>query len=157
MFGAIVGFIAPFLPEALKLGRQHLDHKHEMQMLELQRKIAETEGATRMQATAVHAQASDLSSARRAAKAEAVNIPDNCPLWVVCYVTLLAAHGNFFKAITRPGITWLAYGAYCAFKWQQIVLGGEFVWTELDTNILAGITAFWFGSRLVERAFGRTA
>ena len=74
MTAAILGFIAPHLPDFIGMGKGWLDHKAELQMMELRLKNAEKEHEWRLQELEIESAGKDLISARKERKSYGVQI-----------------------------------------------------------------------------------
>ena len=182
MLGAIVGFVAPFLPDVVKLFKQRLDHKQEMEMLELRLTHASKEHEWRMREIETAADAADLRSARKPREsygvqllnAAAGHVGENAVIAPKTFsrAFLLFTLTDLFSAAVRPVITYWIVGLWGTIKmallyslystagggWQDKIvnaLTAEGVWTGFDQDVLAVVIGFWFGWRTRQRAAGQ--
>ncbi len=174
MFGAILGFAAPFFPDVLKIIRGHLDHKQEMEMLRLRLEHGKTEHEWRMEEISLQMQAKDVISARRSAEAKKqsfgiglLDAADGRPVssWIFNTSFALFTVLDFVVGLVRPVITysivalWMAvkgfglsaiYGAASGTKLERLinVFTSPNVWTQFDQELTMVVVGFWFGWRV---------
>lgn len=171
---ALLGLLAPFLPDLLGVLRGHLDHKYELEMMRLRHDQARDEASWRLQEVEVRAQVQEMLAARKPHESygvkllEAANRSDS-KVWGWSFNTLFALFGllDLFIASVRPTITYWAFGLYVAVKAatlyatfammaQHVTVVEAMVntlmdgraWTSFDADMLQLIVGFWFGNRI---------
>lgn len=172
---AILGFLAPFIPDIIGMGKQQLDHAHEMAMLKLRGDQARDEHLWRMSEIETNAQIQDLRDARKPHKSYATPLLDKAAEadglvwgWAFNIVFLLFAFMDWVITSVRPGITYWAFGLYAAVKISVLTtiydasakfsessyealartLQNEAAFTTFDQELLLLIVSFWFGQRI---------
>ena len=152
MIGAILGFLGPWMPDAIgwlrdfTIGKR--DDDHEIRMMELRLQHADADADRRTWSEAITAGASDAASARRYQPALGIRLLDAAkgsdvvPRWILALLTM--AYGGLDVVIgsVRPAVTYGVVGAY-------LLLFGAEVWMPLgavlesggDTGLLAGFRA----------------
>lgn len=181
MIAAVIGFLAPFLPDLLGMGKSWLDHRQEMQMMELRMKHAATEHEWRMEEIEVQAVAKDRSEARKPHQSYGVQLLDKAAdstgmvwKWSFNMVFLAFSFIDWMISSVRPAVTYWAFGLYAAVKmailsitfnsaakyndtvWDAAAatLTNEAAFTTFDQDLLLLVISFWFGQRI---ASGRSA
>ena len=127
MWGALVGFVAPFLPDGIRLLRGWIDHRQELQMLRLRLEHGKTMHEWRMEEVSLQLQAADVVSARRAAGAKrqsfgislmnaAADAEGVIAKWAFNFAFLLFSLLDLFTAAVRPTVTYAIVGRL-NYKW----------------------------------------
>lgn len=170
MLGAILGFAAPFLPDLIGLGKGWLDHKQEMQMMELRLKHAAQEHMWRVEEIEIQAASRDIQSARRQRESYGVQILNAAhdaegilSKWTFNLVFIVFAALDWFISSVRPTVTYYVVGLWGAIK-LAIIVGayretGDWVatltrpeiWTSFDQDVLLMVLAFWFSDAVLRR------
>lgn len=175
MIAAIIGFLAPFIPDLLGMGKGWLDHKQEMQMMELRLRHAAQEHQWRMEEIEIQAIARDRSEARKPHKSFGVQLLDKAAeaegmvwRWSFNLIFIAFSFIDWLISSVRPGITYWAFGLYAATKmallaniyasaakfnetaWDTAAatLTNEAAFTAFDQDLLLLVVSFWFGARL---------
>lgn len=143
---ALGGVLLNFVPDIFGMARDWVDHKRELQMMELQSKLAKEQHAMRVEALAYQADIKDMTAVRR-------------------HDTKLSSGYKImdaYRASVRPTVTYMVFGLYVAVDvatvWYMIDNGIgasealRFIWTPEKYLILEGILGFWFGGRLRDKA-----
>ena len=171
MLGALLGFAAPFLPDLIGLGKGWLDHKQEMQMMELRLKHAAQEHMWRVEEIEIQAASRDIQSARRQRESYGVQI-------------LNAAHDAegilskwtfnlVFNRLRCSRLVHLHRPADCHVLHRRAVgsdqagdhsvrlqretgdwvatLTRPEVWTDFDQDVLLMVVAYWFSDATLRR------
>ena len=181
MLGALLGFAAPFLPDVMKMVKGRLDHKQEMQMMELRFANASAEHEWKMAELTVKADTIDIQSARKPRQSYGVQLLDaaskvegekiNGKAFNTAF--LLFTLADFVAALTRPFMTYWIVGFWGAVKvallysiftaaggeWSEALvkaLTSEQSWTEFDQEVTQVVIGFWFGWRTRQRAANPT-
>ena len=170
MTAAILGFLAPFLPDVLGIGKGWMDHKAELQMMELRLKNASQEHEWRLQEIEIESASKDLMSARKQRESYGVQILNAAhdaehvvSRWIFSAVFLVFAGLDWFISSVRPTVTYYVVGLWGAVKVALIVaayretldvidaLTRPEIWTEFDQDVLLMILAFWFSDAVLRR------
>jgi hypothetical protein len=171
MFTAILGFLAPFIPDLLGMGKGHLDHKHEMDMLKLRGDQSMNEAHWRMEEVEIRANQADISEARKPAQSFGVQLLDKASetdgviwKWSMNCVFIAFSILDWLISFVRPGVAFFIFGLYGAIKIAVLyevfditgslatTLRNESAWTQFDQDILLTILFFYFGDRIRKRA-----
>ncbi|WP_417814041.1 hypothetical protein [Thalassospira alkalitolerans] len=175
MITALIGFLAPFIPDLIGMGKTWTDHRFEMQMMELRSKLAEKEHMWRVDEIEVQAAVADMREARKPHKSYASPLLDKAAesqgivwKWAFNLVFLLFAFIDWLITSVRPGITYWAFGLYATVKMATLaviyqaserfsdgavdtltkVMTNEAAFTQFDKDMLTLIISFWFGQRI---------
>ena len=176
MTAALIGFLAPFLPDLIGLGRGWLDHRAEMQAMRLRLDHAAQEHQWRLAEIETGAQIRDLESARRPHRSYGVKLLSAAAdaqesgtvwRWSFNLAFLAFAALDWLISSVRPTVTYYLVALYGAVKaakmylvweitgdWSR-VLTNETAWTPFDQDVLVMVLAFWFGDRLRRRDRGQ--
>lgn len=182
MFTAVLGFIAPFIPDVFGMFKGWLDHKQELEMMQLRHNQAKDEFTWRIEEIHTKADIEEMKAVRQPHKAYGVQMLDK--------VAGSGMEGSFiFKILllgysvldwvissVRPSITYWAFGLYTMSKLAVLnnissavkehmpdlnvadhlgqVMMNEGAYTNFDQEMLMLIIAFWFGQRSRSRALG---
>ena len=182
MFTAILGFAAPFLPDVMGMFKGWMDHRQELQTMELRHKMAKDEFGWRIEEIHTKAAIEEMKAVRKPHKSYGVQMLDRVSgsglegtfifKVLLCVYTFL----DFIISSVRPGITYWAFGLYTASKIANInyvssaienhmpelttadhfsmVMQNPSIFTSFDQEMLTLIIAFWFGQRSRSRAIG---
>lgn len=175
MLMALLGFIAPFIPDLIGMGKQQLDHAHEMAMLKLRGDQARDEALWRLNEVEVQADIQNLRDARKPHKSYGIQLLDKADetdgviwRWSMNIVFLMFGALDWLISFVRPGITYWAFGLYTASKIASVYLiyqasakfsdgtlealsrmaTNEAFYTPFDQDMLLMIIGFWFGQRI---------
>lgn len=171
---ALFGFVAPFLPEMLKLLHGWQDHRFEMDRLRLSAELAEKRHAWRMEEVQVRADIAEMEALHRPVPSFGVQILDKAhdgglPVWAVIPVFWAFSLADWIATNVRPGITWAMVAFYGATKaaLYATLTGPRFeaspaaavaqIWGEQDWAVLTLVLSYWFGTRAMKAAFGGNA
>ena len=180
MFTAILGFAAPFLPDVMGMFKGWMDHKQELQMMEVRQKMAKDEHTWRIEEVHVRADIEEMKAVRKPHKSYGVQMLDKVAgsglegSWIFKVLLCVYTFLDFIISSVRPGITYWAFGLYTASKLAKInyvssavekhmpdlttadhfsqVMQNEGIFTNFDQEMLTLIIAFWFGQRSRSRA-----
>lgn len=172
MLLAIFGFLAPFLPEVLKLLNRHLDYKQELKMLELRMQYAKQEHSMRLEEIGARADIAEATLLHAPQKSWGVKLLDAAhdsgwPKWSLMIPFYLFTILDFVSGFVRPGVTYAVVIFYIAYKyarfdlmasvakdisWAEKITG---LWDTNDYNLLIMVLAYWFGNRVAKYAFGQ--
>lgn len=140
LLGSLIGFISSLFPELIKLFRNYQDHKHEVQVLQIQverEKYTSEARLAEIQAKADFQEVKVLHSTDRPGSK-----------WV-----------ESFSATVRPVIAYGMFGLYAGIKLIAILKLPDNapvfmyleLWNEEDAGILAGILSYYFGNRAMQK------
>jgi hypothetical protein len=148
----LVGFVSSLAPEFIKRWQDASDKKHELALLEMQMKQAETSHSYKMEEIGVAAYRDIVVAANESQ----TQILDKASKWVIN-----------MTASVRPTITYLFMISFIGFKfaaffaainpslpWQESLKYTQammYVWGEEETALFGGICAFWFGDRALTK------
>ena len=149
LLGSIFGGLFRLAPEILKFMDKKNERSHELQMFTLQTELEKMRGEFRMEERYVDHSISQLDAIKEAFKEQATTAKEAG--WLASFIT----------AITRPGITWVAFGMYIAVKvagltiafqananWADVITKS---WDEDDFAMLNMMLTFWFVGRSIEK------
>lgn len=174
ILSAIFGFLAPMLPEVLKLFNRRMDNQHEKDMMELRLQHAQAEHAWRMEEVEANADIAEAAELHKPAPSFGVQLLDAAQNWGLGRWVLIPAFYlftvlDFLSGMVRPTIAFSAFGFYIAYKWalydtiarvhEYMPAGAilEQVWQEQDWAVLTLVLSYWFGHRAAKAAFGGSA
>lgn len=171
MILAILGFIAPFIPDLFSMGKGWMDHKQEMQMMDLRLRHEEKAHEWRLEEVEVAAQLKDISEARKPHKSFGIQLLDKAGdsdglvwRWSFNIVFLSFAFLDWIISFVRPSVTYYIFGLYGAVKIATMyrlyeitesataTLMHEQTWTQFDQDMIMTVLFFWFGDRIRRRA-----
>lgn len=149
LLGSIFGGLFRLAPEVLKWLDRKNEREHELDMFKLQTDLEKMRGEYRIEERYV-----DHSVAQLDAIAEAFKQQGEADAKAWKWVASLSA-------LVRPGVTYILFGMYCAFKVAMISyaasMGADWKelfttsWTTEDFTMLNMILTFWFVGRAIER------
>lgn len=169
---AIIGFVAPFLPELLKFFNRKQDNLHELEMMKLQMQKGAQEHLWRMEEIVTAADSKEAELLHAPMNSFGVQLLDaakghKLSGWALYPVFYLFSILDFLSGLVRPGITYAAFGFYMAVKWAQLSTSIDdnglladallAVWSDEDRAIVILVLSYWFGQRAAKGAFGGSA
>lgn len=172
MLTAIIGFVAPFLPELLKFFNRKQDNLHELEMMKLQMQKGAQEHLWRMEEIVTAADSKEAELLHAPMNSFGVQLLDaakghKLSGWALYPVFYLFSILDFLSGLVRPGITYAAFGFYMAVKWAQLSTSIDdnglladallAVWSDEDRAIVILVLSYWFGQRAAKGAFGGSA
>lgn len=172
IFSALLGFAAPFLPEALKYYTRKQDNEHELAVLNLQIQKGNQEHLWRMDELAVVADSKEFEVVHSPQKSFGVQLLDaakghSLSGWALYPAFYLFCLLDFISGFVRPGITYAAFGFYMLVKWAELTIAKAHnsalsaallqVWSSEDRAIVVLVLSYWFGHRSAKQAFGGSA
>lgn len=145
IISTIVGFLASLMPAALKLVEKRQDHKHELELRELE----------------VRAAAEGVALQTRLEQIKAL-IEQNRAIYSHDESIVGSQFINSLRASVRPVITYAFFILFCTIKLLVLMAALKagmpadklllVVWDEYTASIFGAILSFWFGSRLWEKS-----
>ena len=171
MLAALIGFVAPLLPDLIGMGKGQLDHRNEMAMLRLQLEFADKAEAHRLEETEIQAATADLRSARTQRQSTGVQLLNSAhdmpegllSRWAFNFVFLLFAILDWVISTVRPFVTYGIVALWAAIKiaiivsasrqsgdWVSTLTAPE-VWTQFDEDMLILVLAYWFSASTLRR------
>ena len=149
LLGSIFGGLFRLAPEVLKWLDRASERKHELEMFKLQTDLEKMRGEYRIEEKYVGHSIAQLEAINSAFEQQG-KADEKAWKWVAS-----------LSALVRPGVTWLLFGLYSAFKlitlyyaigvsadWQEVF---KTVWTSEDFSMLMMILTFYFVGRPIER------
>ncbi len=151
--GALLGFITSFAPALLKFWTQKEDHKHELNVMNIQKEMQAQGHKERLEEINVNADVQESLAQMKASKIEPSGVR-----WVDAFL-------YFLNGTVRPTITYWYFATYQLVKvaiYVQIRRSGvewapalASLWTETDMAMLATVLGFWFGQRQLAKYLKR--
>lgn len=169
---AIFGFLAPFLPEVLKMFRLRMEAQQEQDMYRLQVEAQERLGKLRMDEINVQADMAETIMLHHPMQSFGVQMLDAAKGagfggWALVPAFYLFALLDFLAGLVRPAVTYAMVAFYMAVKWAQYELAITYsatrdqalvsVWTGEDWAVLTLVISYWFGHRAAKATFGGDA
>lgn len=149
LLGSIFGGLFRLAPEVLKWLDRKDERLHELKMFTLQTDLEKVRGEYRMEERYIDYSTATVDAIGEAFKQQA-EADSKAYKWVASV-----------SALVRPGITWVLFGMYAAFKIVTIsyaVNSGlpaitimREAWTADDFSMLMMILTFWFVGRSIEK------
>lgn len=154
ILGTIIGLVSSFVPELIALLKGHLQHKYEMEMLELQIKYAQQMSDIRIAEAVIMAELEADKRVYSFARPEVKSTGQK-------FLDVLQVLASVYNTTVRPTLTYLLVTCWLLLKfamWKS--LGGDLaaivlIWTSYDSEFVAAVISFWFGSRAMIRTFGK--
>lgn len=171
---AVIGFLAPFIPEAIKFVTQGRDLRHEKEMTELRMKAGAQESTWRIAEANARADADVEVAIRQPQQSFGIQLLDKAaalgwhPAWLMPMFYLFGLM-DFLSGMVRSTITYLTLGAYLFYKYclyelltserfaNSMASAGVQLWTPNDWELLFMVFAYWLGDRTRKAAFGGAA
>jgi len=174
ILSAVFGFIAPLLPELLRILQRRQDNAHELRLIELRLKAEAERHLWRMEEIAARADIAEAAELHRPPVSFGVQLLDAAARFgwsraLTLPVFYLFSLLDFAAGMVRPAITYAAFGLYGAVKWAQyemfFLLSTDMtvaeallkIWREEDLAVLTLCLSYWFGHRAAKAAFGGSA
>lgn len=173
IFNTLIGFLAPFIPEVIKLFIRRQENAHELAVLRLQMEKGNAEHLWKMDEINAQADIAEAQALRQPQQSFGVQILDRAreslPVWMWLPVFWLFALLDFVVGMVRPTIAYAAFGFYMAYRWACVSLmldvapdmsGAEAiakVYNENDFGVLLLVLSYWFGERTRNAVFGGSA
>ncbi len=149
LLGSIFGGIFRLAPEVLKFLDKKNERQHELSMFQLQTDLEKMRGEFKMEEKYVDYSIQQMDTIKEAFKEQAQTAKEAG--WFASFVT----------AITRPGLTWIAFGVYVAVKAAGLTIAFQTNahWAEVltksydedDFAMLNMMLTFWFVGRSIEK------
>lgn len=149
IIGSIFGGLFRLAPELLKWLDRKDERGHELEMFRLQTDLEKMRGEFRMEERYVEHSTAQLDAIQAAFKEQSATATASYP-WVAA-----------LSALVRPGITYVLFGLYVAFKvtmmtyslsngapWREVITAN---WTVDDLAMLNMVLTFWFVGRAIEK------
>lgn len=149
LLGSVFGGLFRLAPEVLKWLDRKNERSHELEMFRLQTDLEKLRGEYRIEERYVDHSVAQLDAISEAFKQQG-QADAKAHKWVAS-----------LSALVRPGVTFVLFGLYCAFKitmlcyaastgadWKDLFLT---TWTGEDFAMLNMILTFWFVGRAIER------
>lgn len=165
MLMALLGFLAPFIPDVLGMGKQWMDHRQELELVRMRHEQAKDEATWRMAEIEAQADIAEMKELRKPHKSYGVQLldkgADNDKVWPWAFNFAFLAFSflDWLISSVRPGITYLAFGLYMTVKGFTLaevyrITGdltttfmNEAAWSQFDQELLILVVSFWFGQR----------
>lgn len=164
LLSAGLGFVAPFLGEAVKFFQRKQDNAHELNMLKMQIEKGSQEHLWRAEEIRIEgdikrdvAESDRLSQPQQSFGVQILDAAqDNLSGWAFYPAFYLYVLLDFLSGLVRPAVTYAAFCFYMAVKWAQVsyalqasTLSTALIsaWGEEDRVIISMILGFWFGTR----------
>ena len=149
LLGSIFGGIFRLAPEVLKFLDKKNERQHELSMFQLQTDLEKMRGEFKMEEKYVDYSIQQMDTIKEAFKEQAQTAKEAG--WFASFIT----------AMTRPGLTWIAFGVYVAVKVAGLTIAFQTNanWAEVltksydedDFAMLNMMLTFWFVGRSIEK------
>lgn len=149
LLGSIFGGLFRLAPEVLKFLDKKNERQHELSMFQLQTDLEKMRGEFRMEEKYVDYSIQQMDTIKEAFKEQAQTAKEAG--WLASFIT----------AITRPGLTWIAFSVYVAVKAAGLTIAFQTNanWAEVltksydedDFAMLNMMISFWFVGRSIEK------
>jgi hypothetical protein len=149
LLGSALGGLFRLAPEVLKLWDRKDERKHELSMFQLQTDLEKTRGQVKLEEKYVDYGIANTEAIAQAFKQQSEDSQKSYK-WVAA-----------LSAMVRPGVTYVLFGMYVAFKMivinYSIQTGASWIevaqnhWTPDDFAMLNMILTFWFLGRPLEK------
>lgn len=149
LLGSIFGGLFRLAPEVLKFLDKKNERAHELSMFQLQTDLEKMRGEFRVEEKYVDYSIQQMDTIKEAFKEQAQTAKEAG--WFASFIT----------AITRPGLTWIAFGVYVAVKAAGLTIAFQTNanWAEVltksydedDFAMLNMMLTFWFVGRSIEK------
>jgi len=149
LLGSIFGGIFRLAPEVLKFLDKKNERAHELSMFQLQTDLEKMRGEFKMEEKYVDYSIQQMDTIKEAFKEQAQTAKEAG--WFASFIT----------AVTRPGLTWIAFGVYVAVKAAGLTIAFQTNanWAEVltksydedDFAMLNMMLTFWFVGRSIEK------
>ena len=149
LLGSIFGGLFRLAPEVLKFLDKKNERAHELSMFQLQTDLEKMRGEFRMEEKYVDYSIQQMDTIKEAFKEQAQTAKEAG--WFASFIT----------AVTRPGLTWVAFGVYVAVKAAGLTIAFQTNanWAEVltksydedDFAMLNMMLTFWFVGRSIEK------
>ena len=149
LLGSIFGGIFRLAPEVLKFLDKKNERQHELSMFQLQTDLEKMRGEFKMEEKYVDYSIQQMDTIKEAFKEQAQTAKEAG--WFASFIT----------AVTRPGLTWIAFGVYVAVKAAGLTIAFQTNanWAEVltksydedDFAMLNMMISFWFVGRSIEK------
>lgn len=172
LLSAVLGFMAPFLPEVIKLFTRRQDNAHEIEMFKLRLQATEKEHMYKMEEINTKADIAETIELHKPQQSFGVQMLDaakghSMSGWALYPTFYLFSFLDFVNGMVRPIIAYamvffyMAYKYACydamrsvsdeSFTWSEGILK---LWTENDWGVLLMVLAYFFGQRTAKASFG---
>jgi len=149
LLGSIFGGLFRLAPEVLKFLDKKNERAHELNMFQLQTDLEKMRGEFKMEEKYVDYSIQQMDTIKEAFKEQAQTAKEAG--WFASFIT----------AVTRPGLTWIAFGVYVAVKAAGLTIAFQTNanWAEVltksydedDFAMLNMMLTFWFVGRSIEK------
>jgi hypothetical protein len=169
MLTFILGFLGPFIPDIIGMGKAVLDQRHEKEMMKLRLQGENQAAAWRMGEVVAHSDTQAFVTSYQQQESYGVKLLDagkdatgRLP-WYLIPVAWAFSLVDFCNASVRSLLTVAFVGFYLASKYARVELaisalsGGDLtdtvlwatalttVWDDTDREILILVVGWWFG------------
>jgi hypothetical protein len=172
IFTALLGFMAPVVPEIMKLFAAKGERAHELAMFQMKMKAAAEGHAQELAKIEATADIEESKVLHAPMQSYGVRMMDAAsdkgwPKWLLVPAVYLFILLDFLISLVRPSITYIVFGFYLVMKWGKFemmravvsedattveLLGKLF--TDQDYQMLTLVLSYWFGQRTAKYAFG---
>jgi len=156
LLGGILGLVGAVIPELIKIYKDRQNHKHEIEILELQLKYQRELISLRLEEAKV------FSSIELDKKVYDFAAPTEPKITGKTWLDALQIFSNIFIQSVRPAVTYLLILFWLLMKiamWKGA--GGTLeaiplIWSDAENEFISAVITFWFGGRAFARTFGRS-
>lgn len=168
---ALFGFIAPFIPEVLKLINRRMDNAQEILMFKMRLEAATSMHTMKLEEINATADVAEAQLLHKQPQSWGINMLDAAqssgwPKWMLAIPFYLFVLLDWLAGMVRPSVTYAVVGFYIAVKWGRFELMSSVapdmkwaeqitrLWETNDFNLLIMVLTYWFGNRIAKYAFG---
>lgn len=169
ILATVLGFLGPFVPEALKFFTRKQDNAHELAMMELQAKHAAAAHAYKLEEIGAQADIAEAQALRQPQQSFGVQLLDAArgwPAWAILPVFWAFALLDWLNGSVRPMVTYWIVGFWLFYKYSLFQLAQQHRsiyeamvanWSSDDAAVLMLCLSYFFGQRAAKAAFGGSA
>lgn len=172
LLSALLGFLAPFLPELIKYFNRKQDNAHELAMMDKRIQASEKEHMYKMEEVNANADIAETIELHKPQQSFGVQMLDaakghDMSGWALYPTFYLFSILDFINGMVRPTIAYAMVAFYMAYKyacydamrsvsdesftWSEGIIK---LWTENDWAVLMMVLAYFFGQRAAKAVFG---
>lgn len=147
LLGGILGGIARLAPEVMKVFDRKNERQHELAMSKHELEVIKIQGHQKLESEQLSTEAAQIVAGLQAVQSAQTKTGFK--------------FADTVNALVRPWITMILFHTYLAVKWAtyyQLQKAGiswdvaiVTIWNNDDVTMLAGVTNFWFLSRVFDK------
>jgi hypothetical protein len=151
---ALVGFLAPIVPEIIKVFQRKQENKHELEVMKLQIEAAKHQHTYKMEEITATADINEAQLIHQPMQSYGIQLLDKAEhshmwRWVQNLMFVMYCFLDLLNMLVRPGVTYWAFFTYFLARYAA-----GFSFTQFDQELLILVLSYWFGQRSAKYAFG---